>query len=46
MQSYGQALNIVKRRVNAIDTPVMIFCNLQKALKAIALSLTSQKNRF
>ncbi len=41
-----EALDIVKKIANAKNTPVIILCDSQKALGAIALPFTSQKDRF
>lgn len=41
----SKALDIAKKRVNMLKRPVTIFCDLQKALKAIALPPTCQGNR-
>ena len=45
MQSCGQEVAI-KETLNAKDTPITIFCNSQKALRAIQDSLSDKENRF
>ena len=42
----SEALGIASKTANIGSTPITIFCNSQKALKAIALPFTCQKNRF
>lgn len=42
----SEVLDIVKKRINMVNKQVTIFCDSQKALKAIALPLTCQENRF
>lgn len=41
-----EALDIVKRTANLVNTPITIFCDSEKALKAITLSLPSQITDF
>lgn len=42
----SEALAIAKKTVNVGNTPITIFCDSQKVLKAIALPPTYQENRF
>lgn len=42
----SETLNVAKKRVRMVDSPVRLFCDLLKALESIALHLTCQGNRF
>ncbi len=42
----SETLDIAKKRINIVNKLVTIFCDSQKAFKAIVLSLTYQGNRF
>ena len=41
----SEALDIAKKKASVGNTPIEVFCDSQKALKAIALPLTCQENR-
>ena len=42
----SEALDIAKKTINMGNMPIAIFCDLQIALKAIALPPTYQENWF